>query len=254
MASCLAGRSWFATEAESGSPWRPLAIAHRGASAHAPENTIAAFEAAIGLGAFAIETDLRLTRDGHLVCHHDVDLQRIAGIGLPIAEVDLRDLWRWVPDRAPTLADACDAIGGRAALLLDLKRSDAAFHEALIDFLRGRGKRHDIALGVRSLEQFDTLTLALPWMPTVGLLGAFDDLLAFVADGGTVARLWEPDAGPEQVQALRDFGGAVCVMTGAPRDGSVGKTTPARLDRLAALGVDAIMLDDPSLLRQALAA
>src|SRR5262249_39059285 len=115
-------------------------------------------------------------------------------------------------------------------------------------------KRHDIALGVRSLEQFDTLTLALPWMPTVGLLGAFDDLLAFVADGGTVARLWEPDAGPEQVQALRDFGGAVCVMTGAPGNGTVGKITPAGLDRLTALGLDAIMLDDPALLRQAIAA
>lgn len=241
-------RSWFATDAA-----RPLVIAHRGASASAPENTRAAFEAAIALGAFAIETDLRLTRDGHLVCHHDADLRRIADIALPIAEVELGDLWRWVPGRAPTLAEACDAIAGRAALLLDLKRSDAAFHEALVAFLRTRGKRHDIALGVRSLEQFDTLALALPWMPTVGLLGAFDDLLAFVADGGTFARLWERDVTHDRVQALRDFGGAVCVMTGEPRENEAGKVTPARLDRLVAFGVDAIMLDDPALLRQAVA-
>ena len=239
-------RSWFATDAQ-----RPLAIAHRGASMRAPENTVAAFEAAVGLGAFAIETDLRLTRDGHLVCHHDSDLRRIADIALPIADVELGDLWRWVPGRVPTLDDACRAVAGRAALLLDLKQTDAAFHDALIAFLRARGKRHDIALGVRSLEQFDTLTLALPWMPTVGLLGAFDDLLAFVADGGTFARLWERDATPEHVQALRDFGGAVCVMTGEPVHDQVGKITPARLDRLVELGVDAIMLDDPAQLRQA---
>ena len=239
-------RSWFATEAA-----RPLAIAHRGASMRAPENTVAAFEAAIGLGAFAIETDLRLTRDGHLVCHHDSDLQRIGGIALPIADVELGDLWRWVPGRVPTLEEACNAVAGRAALLLDLKQNDAAFHDALIAFLRTRGKRHDIALGVRSLEQFDTLTLALPWMPTVGLLGAFDDLLAFVADGGTFARLWERDATADHVLALRDFGGAVCVMTGEPVQGQVGKITPARLDRLVELGVDAIMLDDPAQLRQA---
>jgi glycerophosphoryl diester phosphodiesterase len=154
----------------------------------------------------------------------------------------------------PTLEDACNAIAGRAALLLDLKRSDATFHDALIDFLRGRGKRHDIALGVRSLEQFDTLTLALPWIPTVGLLNDLDDLLAFVADGGSFARLWEDDVQPERIRALRDFGGAVCVMTGAPRENQAGKITPARLDRLMALGVDAIMLDDPTLLRQAIAA
>jgi hypothetical protein len=158
----------------------------------------------------------------------------------------------------PTLEDACNAVAGRAAMLLDLKRCDAAFHEALIAFLRGRGKRHDIALGVRSLEQFDTLTLALPWIPTVGLLdgppGDFDDLLAFVADGGTLARLWEPDVEPERIQALRDFGGGVCVMTGEPRANQAGKITPARLDRLVGLGVDAIMLDDPALLRQAVAA
>jgi len=247
-------RSWFATDAARPRSGGPLAIAHRGASARAPENTIAAFEAAVALGAFAIETDVQLTRDGHLVCHHDVDLQRVAGLALPLTEVELGDLWRWVPGRVPTLATACSAVAGRAALLLDLKRSDAAFHDALIDFLRARGKRHDIALGVRSLEQFDTLTLALPWMPTVGLLGAGDDLLAFVADGGTFARLWEGDATPDQVDALRDFGGAVCVMAGEPHPDQAGRITPERLDRLAALGVDAIMLDDPALLRQGVAA
>jgi glycerophosphoryl diester phosphodiesterase len=238
--------SWFALP-----PERPLAIAHRGASAGAPENSVAAFTAALALGVFAIETDLRLTRDGHLVCHHDADLVRTAGVALPIADATLDDLERAAPGRIPTFAAACAAVDGRAALLLDLKRDDAAFHGAVIAALRARGKRHDLALGVRSLEQFDALTLALPWMPTVGLLGAFDDLLAFVADGGTVARLWEGDATAARMAALRAFGGAVCVMAGAPTPAAVGTMTPRRRDRLRALGPDAIMLDDPQLLRQA---
>lgn len=57
---------------------RPLVVAHRGASALAPENTTAAFKLAQGLGADGIETDVRLTSDGVPVCFHDPDLMRLA--------------------------------------------------------------------------------------------------------------------------------------------------------------------------------
>ena len=50
--------------------------AHRGASSHYPENTMAAFYAARDLGADAIEFDVHLTEDGHLVVVHDYDLAR----------------------------------------------------------------------------------------------------------------------------------------------------------------------------------
>jgi glycerophosphoryl diester phosphodiesterase len=61
----------------------------------APENTVAAFEAAIGLDAFAIETDVRLTRDGHLVCVHDRRLDRTstgAGLVSTMTLAQLREL------------------------------------------------------------------------------------------------------------------------------------------------------------------
>lgn len=54
----------------------PWVIAHRGASAHAPENTLAAFERAVELGAGFIETDLHLTRDARFVAIHDRTLER----------------------------------------------------------------------------------------------------------------------------------------------------------------------------------
>ncbi|MBM3696502.1 MAG: glycerophosphoryl diester phosphodiesterase, partial [Actinobacteria bacterium] len=52
-------------------PGRPWVIAHRGASAAFPENTLAAFRAAAALGADAVELDVRRTADGHPVVHHD---------------------------------------------------------------------------------------------------------------------------------------------------------------------------------------
>ena len=56
---------------------RPLAIAHRGGALLAPENTAQAFQAAASAGADAVETDLRLTREGDLVCVNDADLRRL---------------------------------------------------------------------------------------------------------------------------------------------------------------------------------
>ena len=50
---------------------RPILFAHRGAKAHSPENTLESFELAMRLGATGLETDVWLTRDGHVVCDHD---------------------------------------------------------------------------------------------------------------------------------------------------------------------------------------
>src|SRR3954468_11710150 len=55
---------------------RPLVFAHRGGSGLAPENTIAAFETAMDLGADGLELDVRLSRDGVVVVHHDASLDR----------------------------------------------------------------------------------------------------------------------------------------------------------------------------------
>lgn len=66
--------------------------AHRGASAYAPENTIAAFDLALKMGANGIETDIRKTKDGHLVLFHDDTLQRITGTDATIEEMNLEHL------------------------------------------------------------------------------------------------------------------------------------------------------------------
>lgn len=57
----------------------PIAFAHRGGSDAAPENTIEAFEHAVGLGYHFLETDIHATRDGKLVAFHDETLERLSG-------------------------------------------------------------------------------------------------------------------------------------------------------------------------------
>ena len=73
---------------------RPLVFAHRGGSALAPENTVAAFDRALALGADGLELDVHLSRDGVVVVHHDVTLDRTTNASGPVASVDAADLAR----------------------------------------------------------------------------------------------------------------------------------------------------------------
>ncbi len=99
----------------------PLGFAHRGARAHAPENTLEAFTLAVRLGATGLETDAWLSADGEVVLDHD----GVVRSGLrrrPIADVRRADL----PSHIPTLAELYDAVGTDVPLSLDVKDGDAA--------------------------------------------------------------------------------------------------------------------------------
>ena len=94
-------------------PARPLVVAHRGASFDVAEHTLAAYVAAIESGADALECDVRLTRDGHLVCVHDRTVERTSDGHGAVSEYDLSRLQQlnfasW-HDRLPTSAD--DLVG-----------------------------------------------------------------------------------------------------------------------------------------------
>src|SRR3954464_2425314 len=73
---------------------RPQLLAHRGGSALAPENTIAAFDNGLALGADGLELDVHLSRDGVVVVHHDRLLERTTTLRGPIAERDAAELRR----------------------------------------------------------------------------------------------------------------------------------------------------------------
>ena len=117
-------------------PARPMLVAHRGASAVVAEHTLAAYRTAIEAGADALECDVRMTRDGHLVCVHDRTVNRTSDGKGVISELDLRTLNRldfssWRGD-LPSSADelltddpylsgvAADRVQGGGVLTLEM--------------------------------------------------------------------------------------------------------------------------------------
>lgn len=98
----------------------PIGFAHRGARAHAPENTIEAFLLAQRLGATGLETDAWITADGIVVLDHDGFLRRRTR-KRPISECRRDEL----PSHVPTLAEMIDATDRRLALSIDVKDPDA---------------------------------------------------------------------------------------------------------------------------------
>jgi glycerophosphoryl diester phosphodiesterase len=110
----------------------PIAFAHRGARAHAPENTIEAFELALRLGASGLESDVWLTADGVAVLDHDGIVSR----GLrrrAISAVERKAL----PEHIPTLEELYASCGTDFELSLDVK--DAAAADATIAVARAAG-------------------------------------------------------------------------------------------------------------------
>jgi len=109
----------------------PLCIAHRGASARAPENTLAAFERAFDDGADWIECDVRLTADGAPIVLHDATLDRTTNGRGPaarrtLAEVKRFDAGAWFGRRfarqtVPTLAEVLDCARHRGGVNIELK-------------------------------------------------------------------------------------------------------------------------------------
>ena len=98
----------------------PRVIGHRGAAGHAPENTLAGFAKAAGLGARWVEFDVRLTRDGRVVVFHDDTLDRTTDGQGRVSDADLTriknlDAGRWFAkdfagERVPALEDALGAL------------------------------------------------------------------------------------------------------------------------------------------------
>ncbi|RIW29589.1 glycerophosphodiester phosphodiesterase [Bacillus salacetis] len=108
-----------------------LIVAHRGASALAPENTISAFDMAVSLGADYIEVDVQMTKDGMLVAMHDVTVNRTTnGSGriksLTYEELAALDAGSWFSpkfkgERVPALETILERYIGRIGILIEIK-------------------------------------------------------------------------------------------------------------------------------------
>jgi glycerophosphoryl diester phosphodiesterase len=107
----------------------PVGFAHRGARAHAPENTLEAFALALRLGATGLETDAWLTADGQVVLDHD-GVVKVGRRKRAIADVARADL----PAHVPTLAELFERCGDGFHLSIDVKNERAA--GPIVDIVR----------------------------------------------------------------------------------------------------------------------
>lgn len=106
-------------------------VAHRGASYDAPENTVAAMELAFEQGADGVEADFYLTSDGQIICCHDADTKRTAGVKhviveTPLAELRKLDVGAWKNEKyrgemMPTFAEIAETIPDGKKFIIELK-------------------------------------------------------------------------------------------------------------------------------------
>ncbi|MFF7726301.1 glycerophosphodiester phosphodiesterase [Streptomyces sp. NPDC008001] len=249
----------------------PLAvIAHRGASEDAPEHTLAAYRKAIEDGADALECDIRLTADGHLVCVHDRRVNRTSnGRGavsaLELADLATLDFGSWKADVSATEAPDLDATsvltlerllelvadaGRRVELAIETKhptRWAGQVEQKLLELL-GRFGLADppadapspvrvMSFSARSLHR---VQLAAPTLPTVYLMQFLSPrhrdgrLPAGVRIAGPSIRIIRKD--PAYVARLHEAGNEVHVWT---------VNEPEDVELCARLGVDALITNRP---------
>ena len=134
----------------------PVNLAHRGASARAPENTLEAFRLAVEAGAGGLELDVHVTRDGEVVVIHDASVDRTTDGSGAVAEMELEEIrrldagYRFSPDggrtfpyrgrgaRIPTLTEVYASFP-EARVNADIKKAQSGAEEAVLRVIRSAG-------------------------------------------------------------------------------------------------------------------
>jgi glycerophosphoryl diester phosphodiesterase len=245
------------TETTSGPPGRPLVIAHRGASAAAPENTIAAFEQAIADGADGIELDLHLSRDDQLVVIHDASVGRTTNGSGSVRDHTLRELkrldaggWRgpkFEGQRIQTLQEVLERFRDRTRFWIELKGGS--------DRYPGIEERV-----VSTIEIYDVLDRALVQSFDRSALEQIRSLNREIRVGvltdqrplrPIIGSLVPPHALCPSADAITDDD--LAQMRAAGLDCYAWTVNePAQMDRLIDCGVSGIITDRPALLRSRL--
>lgn len=237
------------------SPWltatRPLIIGHRGASADAPENTLAAFELALEQNADGIEFDVQLSADGVPVIIHDDTVDRTSDGTGRVRELTLAELRALRIDGAhaiPTLDELFEALGRRALLNVELKAlgiNDGGLSAAVAERIRQHGVGDNVLVSCFSPFIVREARRHLP--PAVPVAHLRQHRLMRLAHALVPAEADHP------ARSLVDEG----MMAWARRRGlRVNVWTvdePAEARRLAALGVNSLITNRPAALRAALA-
>jgi len=238
---------------------QPVIFAHRGASAYAPENTIAAFELALEQNADAIELDVKLSADGQAVVIHDPKVDRTTGShgrvkNLPLRELRALDAGSFFSEKLqgekiPTLEEVFEAVGKRTFINVELTNYNSPrdqLVETVCMLIRKCGMQKHVMFSSFFASNLSKAGAYLPEVPR-GLL-AFDGLLgAWARSFGFNFGKYEAlhphltDVTSQQVQRVHRLDRRLHVWTvNAAED----------MRRLFHWGVDGIFTDDPHLAAQ----
>jgi glycerophosphoryl diester phosphodiesterase len=245
-------------------PPRPLLYGHRGAAAEQPENTMPSFRLAVELGAHALETDVHLTSDGHVVVAHDETGERMANVRAAIAQTTLRELKTWdvgwgfvAPDggrpyagksyRIITLDELLGEFPG-VPINVDLKGETPALVDAFLKLVRGR--RDEARVTAASFHRGNIKRLRRQFYGGPTALAPWEVVELFALPVAAWRRL--PLRGTAAQLPMRARGlslmrrGIVdkCRAAGLRVDFWV-VNDPAHARELIDLGVDGVMTDDP---------
>jgi len=158
-------------------------IGHRGASDDAPENTISSIKEAFRQGADGVEVDVRITKDGKVICMHDKNTLRTTGLSLNINKVkysELKELdagsWKssaWVNEPIPLLEEALEEVPEEKEIFIEIK-TGLEIIDPLISLIQSsKIKQKNISVISFSDQVIKKIKLRLPDI-TANLLVAFD--------------------------------------------------------------------------------
>ncbi|MFN8474433.1 MAG: glycerophosphodiester phosphodiesterase [Anaerolineae bacterium] len=238
---------------------RQLNLAHRGARMVAPENTLAAFRAALEMGADGIELDVQLSADGAIVVHHDFDLGRTNNGAGPLKRQTLAQLkrldagsWRdaeFARERIPTLAEVFQLLDRQMVVNVELKtRSffDDGLEKAVVEEIKRSHMVDKVILSSfnpRSLMRVRSISSQLP----LGLLYSPDQPIH-------LRRAWlRRFVRPEALHPRFDMVDQAFMQEAKAEGYRVNVWTVNEvedMERLLKLKVDAIITDRPNILRQ----
>jgi len=235
---------------------QPVILAHRGASAHAPENTLAAFELALTQGADGVELDVKLTVDGRVAVIHDMKVDRTTGAQGYVKDLSLADIQsldagsflseKFSNEKIPTLDDVFESIGKRAFINVELTNYNTP-RDHLVETVCMLVKRFGLQKRVLFSSFFPSnLSRARSYLPEVprgllawgGLLGAWSRSFGYSFGKYQALHPSMKDTTHQQVQRVHRLGGRIHVWT---------VNVEEDMRRLFDWGVDAIITDDPQL-------
>lgn len=228
-----------------------IITAHRGASYAAPENTFAAIEKAIGLGADYVELDVRITKDGQIVLIHDRTLNRTTnGRGelwdFTLEELRGLDAGSWFGgefrgEPIPTLREVIELVKGRVRLNIEIKvsREEPEIVGKVVDIVRSEKFEKDCMVTSFTSEIVEEIKEIAPDIRTGLIFGR--DYPADVFEGSWEVLSCNQDVVDEEfVARAKNSGKLIHVWTVDEED---------VMRRLIGLGVDGIITNRPDLLK-----